>query len=73
MNHRRYCSKIAADRNWWLGDAGAHYRELATWLRDSRPEMPSNDPQRELLDLGVREKSRAETVLMAFCFKPSPI
>jgi hypothetical protein len=29
--------QIAADRDWWQLDDGAHYKELATWLREGRP------------------------------------
>ena len=30
--------QIAADRDWWLRDAGGHYRELVEWLRGRFPQ-----------------------------------
>src|SRR5215471_2293258 len=30
---------ITADRDWWLRDSGAHYRELGTWLREMAGQM----------------------------------
>jgi hypothetical protein len=33
--HTPTLQNIAADRDWWLKDAGAHYRDLAAWLRET--------------------------------------
>jgi hypothetical protein len=45
---------IAADRDWWLRDSGAHYWELATWLREVAGKCRLRNPQRELLTLARR-------------------
>jgi hypothetical protein len=51
---------IAADRDWWLRDGGAHYRELAGWLRGIAAKCRLPNPQRELLVLARRYERRAE-------------
>jgi hypothetical protein len=51
--------QIAADRDWWLTDAGAHYRELAAWLRDLAGKCHLPNPQKELLSLARRYEMRA--------------
>jgi hypothetical protein len=51
---------IAADRDWWRQDAGAHYRELAAWLRETARKCHFPNPQRELLNLARRYEMRAE-------------
>jgi hypothetical protein len=51
---------IAADRDWWLRNAGAHYREVAHWLRGVAAECRLPNPQRELLTLARRYQRRAE-------------
>jgi hypothetical protein len=50
---------IDGDRDGWLRDAGAHYRELATWLRETARKCRLPNPQRELLDLARRYEVRA--------------
>jgi hypothetical protein len=50
---------IAADRDWWQGDAGKHYRELAHWLRGIAAKCRLPNPQRELLDLARHYDIRA--------------
>ena len=51
---------IAADRDWWLRDAGAHYRELAAWLRERAVRCRLPKPRSELLNLARRYERRAE-------------
>ena len=51
---------FAADRDWWLRDAGAHYRELSHWLRGLAAKCRLANPQRELLSLARRYDLRAE-------------
>jgi hypothetical protein len=51
---------IAADRDWWLRDSGAHYRELATWLREVAGKCRLHNPQRELLSLARPYERRAD-------------
>jgi hypothetical protein len=48
------------DRDWWQQDSGAHYRELATWLRDVARRCYLPNPQGELLSLARRYERRAE-------------
>jgi hypothetical protein len=50
---------IGADRGWWLHDAGAHYRNLAGWLRDVAAKCRLANPQRELLALARSYDRRA--------------
>ena len=50
---------IAADRDWWLRDSGAHYGELATWLREVACKCRLPNPQRELLRLARTYERRA--------------
>jgi hypothetical protein len=45
---------IAPDRDWWLRDSGAHYRELAAWLREVAGKCRLPNPQHELLALARR-------------------
>ena len=52
--------EIAPDRDWWLRDAGTHYRELAAWLRDRASACHLPNAQRELLSLAKRYERRAE-------------
>jgi hypothetical protein len=52
---------IAADRDWWQGDAGKHYRELAHWLRGIAAKCRLPNPQRELLDLARHYDIRASS------------
>jgi len=52
--------EIAADREWWLHNAGAHYRELAAWLRESAGKCRLPNPQKELLRLARRYELRAD-------------
>jgi hypothetical protein len=48
---------MAADRDWWRA-SGAHYRELASWLRGvAKCRLPN--PQRELLALARQYERRA--------------
>jgi hypothetical protein len=49
---------IAADRDWWR-DSGAHYRELAMWLREVAARCRLPNPQQELLGLARRYERRA--------------
>jgi len=51
---------IAADRDWWLRHSGAHYRELAAWLRGVAARCRLPNPQRELLALARRYERRAD-------------
>jgi hypothetical protein len=51
---------IAADRDWWSAHAGAHYRELARWLRGIAAKCQLPYSRRELLDLARRYDARAE-------------
>jgi hypothetical protein len=53
MPDKRYptLQQLAADRDWWLRDSGAHYRELAEWLREVARNCRLANPQRELLTL----------------------
>ena len=51
---------IAADRNWWRQDAGAHYRELAGWLREAARKCRLPNPQRELVNLARWYDMRAD-------------
>jgi hypothetical protein len=48
------------DRDWWQLDGGAHYRELAAWLREVAGKCRLPNPQGELLDLARRYDLRAE-------------
>jgi hypothetical protein len=47
------------DRDWWQLN-GAHYRELAAWLRDVARKCHLPNPQRELLALAGRYERRAD-------------
>ena len=53
----------AANPDQWYPKAGAHYREVARWLRGvaARYRLPS--PQRELLTLARRYERRADRFL----------
>ena len=48
-----------ADRDWWLRDSGAHYCELAGWLRGIAAKCRLPNPQQELLKLARRYEGRA--------------
>jgi hypothetical protein len=58
--HTPTLQDIATDRDCWYQSAGAHYREVARWLRGvaARCRLPS--PQRELLTLARRYERRAD-------------
>ena len=58
--HTPTLQDIAVDRDWWLRDSGAHYRELAEWLREIARKCRLPHPQRELLVLTRRYERRAE-------------
>jgi hypothetical protein len=47
-------------RDWWQGDAGAHYRELAHWLRGIAAKCRLPYTRKELLDLARRYNARAD-------------
>lgn len=51
--------QLAADRDWWHRDSGAHYRELAIWLRGLAAKCRLPNPQRELLHLARQYERRA--------------
>jgi len=51
---------IAADRDWWSQHAGAHYRELAIWLREIAAKCRLPYTQKELLALARRYEARAD-------------
>ena len=51
---------IASDRDWWFPNAGAHYRELAHWLRGVAAGCRLASPRRELLALARRYEHRTE-------------
>jgi hypothetical protein len=53
---------IAADRDWWQGDAGAHYRELAHWLRRIAAKCRLPYTQMKLLDLARRYDNTADHI-----------
>jgi hypothetical protein len=48
------------DRDWWQLDGGAHYRELAAWLREIALKCRLPHPQRELLSLARRYERKAD-------------
>jgi hypothetical protein len=48
------------DRDWWQLDGGAHYRELAAWLREVARTCRLPNPQGELLTLAERYERRAD-------------
>jgi hypothetical protein len=58
--HTPTLQQIAADRDWWSADAGAHYRELAHWLRGIAAKCRLPYSRRELLDLAQRYDGRAK-------------
>jgi hypothetical protein len=47
------------DRNWWQLD-GAHYKELAAWLREVARKYRLPNPQNELLRLARTYERRAD-------------
>ncbi|MGC1889040.1 MAG: hypothetical protein WA709_23610 [Stellaceae bacterium] len=51
---------IAADRDWWSQEAGAHYRELAEWLRGIARKCRLPNTRRELAALARRYEMRAD-------------
>ena len=57
--HTPTLQDLAADRDWWQGHAGQHYRELAHWLRGVAAKCQLPNPQRELLSLARRYEIRA--------------
>jgi hypothetical protein len=50
---------MAGDCDWWLRDAGAHYRDIAHWLRGMAARCRLPNPQRELPNLARRYELRA--------------
>jgi hypothetical protein len=58
--HTLTLQEIAPDRDCWFRDAGAHYREVAHWLRGTAAKCRLPNPQRELLSLARRYERRAE-------------
>ena len=50
---------IGTDRDWWLRDSGAHYRELAAWLRGIAAKCRLPNPQQELLRLARQYERNA--------------
>jgi hypothetical protein len=57
--HTPTLQDIAADRDWWLRDSGAHYRELAAWLRGIAAKYRFPNPRQELLSLARQYEPRA--------------
>jgi hypothetical protein len=55
------------DRNWWGSDNGAHYRELAAWLREIAGKCRLPNPQQELLTLARRYERRAQYLERRAC------
>jgi hypothetical protein len=51
---------IPADRDRWLRDSGAHYRELTGPLREIAAKCRLPNRQQELLNLARRYSGRAE-------------
>jgi hypothetical protein len=51
--------QLATDQDWWFRDSGAHYRELAPWLRGVAAKCRLPNPQRELLKLARQYERRA--------------
>ena len=60
--HTPTLQSIGTDRDWWLRDSGAHYRELASWLRGIAAKCRLPNPQQELLRLS-RQYERGATYL----------
>jgi hypothetical protein len=50
------------DRDWWQLDSGAHYRELAEWLRDVARRCRFASPRRDLLGLARKYEGRAKVI-----------
>ena len=57
--HTSTLQGIGTDRDWWLRDSGAHYRELAAWLRAIAAKCRLPNPQQELLRLARQYERRA--------------
>jgi hypothetical protein len=57
--HTPTLQEMAADRDWWRGDAGEHHRESAHWLRGVAAKCRLPYTQRELLDFARRYDARA--------------
>jgi len=55
------------DRDWWQQDGGAHYREVAKWLRDVARRCHLPNPQGGLLNLAHRYQRRAENLERRAC------
>jgi hypothetical protein len=51
--HTPTLQDIAADPDWWPRNAGAHFRELAHWLRGVAAKFRLPNLQRELLTLAA--------------------
>jgi hypothetical protein len=58
--HTPTLHEIAADRDGWLRHAGAHYRQVAHWLRGVAARCRLPNTQRKLLDLARRYERRAK-------------
>ena len=58
--HTSTLQEIAAERDQWFRNAGAHYREVAHWLRGVAARCRLPNSQRELLTLARRYERRAE-------------
>jgi hypothetical protein len=61
-DHYPTLREISADRNWWLQDNGAHYKELAGWLHEFAGKCGLPNPQRELLRLARKYERKAENL-----------
>jgi len=57
--HSPTLQDIAADQDCWYQNAGAHYREVAHWLRGVAAKCRLPSTQRELLSLASRYERRA--------------
>jgi hypothetical protein len=60
--HTPTLQDIAADRDWWSTDVGAHYRQLAHWLRGIAAKSRLPYTQKELLDLARQYDTRADRI-----------
>ena len=58
--HTPTLQDIAADRDWWSQNAGAHYCDLATWLREVAAKCRLPYTQKELLTLARRYEATAD-------------
>jgi hypothetical protein len=58
--HTLTLKDTAANQDRWLRESGAHYRELARWVRGVAVKCRLASPERELLNLAHRYERRAE-------------